>query len=289
MNKNMNLNKKCVGVGPVSAHASKARQNKGITLIALIITIVVMLILVSVTITMAINGGLFEKAQQAGQETNEAVEEEQQLANGQVTIGDKKYSSIDEYIEGFGDIEGKDGEIFSAIYTENTPITQGEYTAVIPKGFSVGKSAGINTIEDGLVIQDEEGNQFVWIPVEVTETDTETSIASFYRSNWVADDENGGKRGTSLSTDYKEPLSSGGYTNEVAEYNDMLKSVYQNKGFYIGRFEAGIKTTESARINSTTGSSNMVVQRDCYPYTFVGWGNAMNDYISDVIFSTRVV
>ena len=71
---------------------------KGITLIALIITVIVMLILVAVTISMAINGGLFEKAQEAGQETNEAVEAEQQLANGQVTIGDKTYNSIDEYL-----------------------------------------------------------------------------------------------------------------------------------------------------------------------------------------------
>ena len=55
--------------------------NKGITLIALVITIIVMLILVAVTITMAVNGGLFDYARKAGQETNKAIEKEQQLAD----------------------------------------------------------------------------------------------------------------------------------------------------------------------------------------------------------------
>ena len=62
------------------------RSQKGITLIALVITIIVMLILVAVTITMAINGGLFEKAGEASRETNEALQYEQSIANGTVTV-----------------------------------------------------------------------------------------------------------------------------------------------------------------------------------------------------------
>ena len=49
------------------------KNNKGITLIALIITIIVMLILVSVTISMAVNGGLFEQAGRAVSQTNNAL------------------------------------------------------------------------------------------------------------------------------------------------------------------------------------------------------------------------
>ena len=76
--------KKCknnVGAGPVPAHTSKARQNSGITLIALVITIIVMLILVAVTITMAVNGGLFEYAGNAGTQMNGAIANEQKFAN----------------------------------------------------------------------------------------------------------------------------------------------------------------------------------------------------------------
>ena len=54
------------------------KDQKGITLVALIITIIVMLILVAVTISIALNGGIFEKARYASEETlkaqlNEAV------------------------------------------------------------------------------------------------------------------------------------------------------------------------------------------------------------------------
>ena len=62
------------------------RSQKGITLIALVITIIVMLILVAVTITMAVNGGLFQKAQEAGNKTNAATQAEQSLANGTVSV-----------------------------------------------------------------------------------------------------------------------------------------------------------------------------------------------------------
>ena len=94
----MKENIKSVGADATVRPSSKARQNKGITLIALVITIIVMLILVAVTISMAINGGLFEKASEAGTKTNAAVANEQILASGKVTIDNVLYNSIDEYI-----------------------------------------------------------------------------------------------------------------------------------------------------------------------------------------------
>ena len=74
--------------------------NKGITLIALIITIIVMLILVGVTISMAVNGGLFEKAGEAVGDTQNAINAEQQLANGEINVGGVLYDSIDDYVKG---------------------------------------------------------------------------------------------------------------------------------------------------------------------------------------------
>jgi hypothetical protein len=47
----------------------KIKEEKGITLIALIITIIVMLILVMVTVAFAMNGGLFKNAKEASAET----------------------------------------------------------------------------------------------------------------------------------------------------------------------------------------------------------------------------
>ena len=74
-------NVKPVGAGLVPA------QNKGITLIALIITIIVMLILVGVTINVAINGGLFEKAETATKQTQIEAEKEELLSAVVAAIG----------------------------------------------------------------------------------------------------------------------------------------------------------------------------------------------------------
>jgi len=56
------------------------KNQKGITLIALIITIIVMLVLVAVTINVALNGGLFEKAKTASLETQKQADKEELLS-----------------------------------------------------------------------------------------------------------------------------------------------------------------------------------------------------------------
>ncbi|MBO5413905.1 MAG: hypothetical protein J6A29_06505 [Clostridia bacterium] len=299
----MKNKKMYVGADASVRPTSKARQNKGITLIALIITIIVMLILVAVTISMAINGGLFEKAGEAVGETKNEINKEQTLANGQITVDGKVYNSIDDYLVGKVAVLTYDETVKeNGFLTANATYTSGEYTAVVPKGFKVIPGLnGSTSISDGLVIQDADGNEFVWIPVTYTVAEGSQKdanglypefLAVFYRSAWDNNNRTSTLTTTSFPSssdtwsNYTEPYASG-YTTESADYYEMMRSVQKNKGFYIGRYEAGIKTTESPRTASTTGSSNMVVQRDCYPYNFVGWGNAMNDYTSDVIYNTN--
>ena len=53
-----------------------SRSNKGITLIALIITIIIMIILVAVTVQVALNGGLFGKAEEGARGTEVATDQE---------------------------------------------------------------------------------------------------------------------------------------------------------------------------------------------------------------------
>ena len=76
----------------------KMKTNKAITLIALVITIIVMLILVVVTIRISTNGGLFDYAGKAARETNDAITDETDIANGKITIGGVTYNSIEDYI-----------------------------------------------------------------------------------------------------------------------------------------------------------------------------------------------
>ena len=65
------------------------RENKGITLIALIITVIIMLILVGVTVSVAIKGDLFAQAEKAVGLTNAKVQKLQDEANKYIGILDK--------------------------------------------------------------------------------------------------------------------------------------------------------------------------------------------------------
>ena len=62
------------------------RDQKGITLIALIITIIVMLILVVVTLTVAFQTGLFDRAGEAAQNWSDEQQKESDVDN-QISAG----------------------------------------------------------------------------------------------------------------------------------------------------------------------------------------------------------
>lgn len=72
------------------------KNQKGITLVALVITIIIMLILVGVTITVALQGNLFDTAKNAAKDTQNAANEEKNLANGQIIINGNPVN-IEEY------------------------------------------------------------------------------------------------------------------------------------------------------------------------------------------------
>ena len=271
-------------------------KNKGITLVALIITIVVMLILVAVSVNVIIKSNLIGTAEKTVDKYKTASEEEGN--NGVIEINGKKYASIEDY-------QAKKEYIDSNIpggtrVTENTKYVSGGKTAWIPKGFTVSGIDSERTINSGLVIYDiPEGttpdwsnpdsvktkyNQFVWIPVEVKSSDTENSIASFYRSAWTVNVSTGGDRTTGLSTSYTEPNS----TNDTADktgiagqITELTKSIYKYGGFYIGRYEAG---STKERTSSSLQTEPFVVQQDKYPYNYVKWGKSMSDVSEGAVY-----
>ena len=155
----------------------KMRKENGITLVALIITIVVMLILVAVSINILVNSNLIGHAEKTGDAYAGAIKNEEKLGNDGITINDKEYASIDDYIESRKPLPEGAGKKF----TETKEYTDGTKTAVIPGGFTVSGISKETRIDDGLVIylipDDEIENvkwdgtektkydQFVWIPV----------------------------------------------------------------------------------------------------------------------------
>ena len=153
------------------------REEKGITLVALIITIVVMLILVAVSINVIVNSNLIGYSEKTGDAYSGAIKNEENFGNDGITINDKEYASIDDYIESRKPLPEGAGKKF----TETKEYTDGTKTAVIPGGFTVSGIRKETRIDEGLVIylipDDEIENvkwdgtektkydQFVWIPV----------------------------------------------------------------------------------------------------------------------------
>ena len=263
-------------------------NEKGITIIALIITIILLLILVGVSINLVIKGNLFGSAEKAVSGTNDKTAQEQ--------------TRVDELMGELGRVEEQQRQdnLPGTRVSENTKYIRDGKTAWIPKGFTVSGIKSEQSINKGLVIYDiPEGttpdwsnpdsvktkyNQFVWIPVEVKSSDTENSIASFYRSAWTVNVSTGGDRTTGLSTSYTEPNS----TNDTADktgiagqITELTKSIYKYGGFYIGRYEAG-STTE--RTSSSLQTEPFVVQQDKYPYNYVKWGKSMSDVSEGAVY-----
>ncbi len=71
------------------------KGQKGITLVALVITIIVMLILVGVSVTVALNGGLFDSAKTAADNTEAAAESENKLSGGTINVNGNEYAIND--------------------------------------------------------------------------------------------------------------------------------------------------------------------------------------------------
>ena len=275
-------------------------RNKGITLVALIITIVVMLILVAVSVNVIIKSNLIGTAEKTVDKYKTASEEE--ANGGTIEINGKEYASIEDYIESTKPLPN----IEAGVRAETNSNYKG---ATIPKGFTVSGIKSEQTIEGGLVIYDiPEGitpdwtnpdsvktkyNQFVWIPVEVTASDTETSIEAFKRSAWTANAETGGERTTGLNTSFTEPNATNdtddktGIAKQIAE---LTKSIYKYGGFYIGRYEAGSETERT----SSSGVTTLGIKQDMYPYIYVKWGDSMSSigttgalYLSNSLYNTN--
>ena len=157
---------------------------KGITLVSLIITIVIMLILAAVTINVTLgDGGLMQHAQHAAEQTANATKlEQEQIASleqelANVLAEDSQITPPDpgENNEIGGDIEEPEGpsnvsdlkpgygESVTILDTTTTIKDDLQNDVVIPGGFGVAEDSGTK-VEEGIVIEDEKGNQFVWIP-----------------------------------------------------------------------------------------------------------------------------
>ena len=184
----------------------RRKEQKGITLIALVITIIVLLILAAVSIaTLTGENGILTKAQKAKTETEKASEEEQiQLAALNAAMNTERYN-----------YQVEDG------------------TVPIPAGFAPTQIEGQNSIKDGVVVVDENGNEFVWIPCDIAAENGIGETTADGKINYNA------KRNEDWKS-YQWCYNGGRWGDSQPNKPEIQKSISENKGFYIGRYEAGI-------------------------------------------------
>ena len=121
------------------------KNNKGITLIALIITIIVLLILAVVTITMVTDGGIFSHAKDATQKYSEAADKEQKVV-GAVKSNGNYYSSIDDYFNNklAAGLYDANGDLLADWETLVKPVADGGYGLDITKNYPIRTQETVN-------------------------------------------------------------------------------------------------------------------------------------------------
>ena len=284
------------------------KRNKGITLIALVVTIIVLLILAGISIAMLTGqNGILNRASEAQEKTGTAQTEE--LVKLSVTdaltqglgsltdvnlktalnnnIGAGKYEISGDATSGWTvtvngkefkiDPTGKIGGTTSGGSSggnqgggsvETLPTGEGT-TPYLPNSTFSKKEGDLAT---GLVIKDSNDNEYVWVEVPTT-----IYSDSKYNTNGTpssADDwEKIRDCLKAYTSDYSDPdytdTNTDGTTYSV-DYKNMLKSVYTNGGFWIGRYEAGLEgDTPRTSYTEISASDKAVTKPNMYPYNCV--------------------
>ena len=195
--------------------------------------------------------GILTQAQKAKNETEEArIEEENRITD------------YEDYINN----TTKETAVVGEIVQNGNKQYSNHGTAIIPEGFAI--VPGFDNVEEGLVISDkandinDEGNQFVWVPVPVFDEFKRRAFGNqeIPDEYFVADQ---------LTANKFYELTADGIAN-TTEVEKMYKSVKDNKGFYIGRYEAG---TETERSEESTIEDEVLSKKNKFVYNYIGWNN----------------
>ena len=183
----------------------------------------------------------------------------------------------------------------------STSVSSNETRPYLPTGFTQVKGT---TLKNGLTIQDSTGNQYVW--VEVPKTGKVYPTAGLNITEFTTDEYTAIEADLHTYTDvyrdgtiYKDEYYSGvGLTSD--EYTNlkktMLKSVYQNGGFYVGKYETGIESGPKTSGSSSTEPTEIpVIKQNAYPYNYVTCSQAQTlaskmksgNYTSSLMFGVQ--
>ena len=255
----------------------KNKQEKGITLIALVVTIVVLLILAGVSISLVLNNnGVISKAKDAKNQYAEAQTNDEKQLN---EVSDWIDTKVEDTTTGGSDYDPA---------SDGVTIPEGYYYVggTKAKGLVISDDVADKELDKGKenVRRDLAGNQWVWVPVE-TPSSLYTTVAegktlsgstgvktTKYTNSEIISGKTRGLPGDTSS--YREPDiltdSTNGDTDAraktagfsslanmaetmVSEYEEMIASLEKYKGFYIGRYEL---TANGEKTGATQTSVN---------------------------------
>ncbi len=284
----------------------KAKKEKAITLIALVITIIILLILAGISISSLTGSGLFEKAKEAKNKSEEAQELENSLLYGyEKEIIKESLKNID--------------------YSKTNPVD------AMPRDITIIEGDA----NKGIVIKDNKNNEWTWVEVPKTifvnvkaleenapdkdlnkvsvtelynaiETDLINYVTaptnyrdSDYKDEWYAlDGSTLVNESTANLTEEQKLLNNGcglTYYEYKENYEKMLSSTFANGGFWISRYEIGDATataSNTTRIETSGIKGEAVSKIDQIPYNFITCSEAQilaNSMNSDVNKTTSLL
>ena len=148
------------------------KEEKGITLVALVVTIVVLLILAGISLNLVIgNEGILTRSKDAADKYGRQTENEQQGLNDVDDWMDEQFGgagmqkvTVNTKAKKNGTINGQDPNINNPLIPKGyTPIDAGD-----AKWGDGSSSPAQSSVDNGLVIKDDNDNEWVWVPIEAS-------------------------------------------------------------------------------------------------------------------------
>ena len=273
----------------------KKEKNKkydgGITLVALVVTIVILLILAGVSLNLVIgNERILTRSKEATNKYEKQAENEQQGLNDVDDWMDEQFGRMQKVAVNTkatknGTINGQEPNINNPIIPKGyTPINAGN--ATWGDGTS---SPAPSSIDNGLVIKDDNNNEWVWIPVEASvlsgmyatsnegialSGDVGVTTKMYTKTTTIGrtGDTVTLPRSTPNTTEVREPDLVTDYDKDEAyyktilgvntpktmaeaftsDYANMIASIQKYGGFYIGRYELSNEGVQKGKATLTS-------------------------------------
>ena len=236
----------------------------------MVVTIVVLLILAGISLNLVLGeNGIITKAQEAREKTEQArINTEKSMNSLEQELSDY----VNKIDSGNGGNSGGGNSGGSGSTVDGVPIplgfvyvggTKASGLVISDNAADKEKYKGQTTVGTDLV-----GNQFVWIPVE--------NIADYKRTAYSTNVATGVTDTTTNSEQIKYDNSYSDYFKEALSADEKT-SVETNKGFYIGRYEAGDQESTNSkklRASGASTSNTITVKAGQAPYNYIKYIDA---------------